>query len=101
MPSYKGEYAPDDQRDVTHSTGDVPGEPKKSGPREGESRVDRKENAKGTPTGETEVDGSGGAAGPANGERADGAKIATPAETSADPAARARADAGRPLDGGR
>ncbi|MGB7408752.1 MAG: hypothetical protein WA908_09610 [Pontixanthobacter sp.] len=100
MPSYDGEYAPKDQRDVTLGKSDVPGEPKKSGPREGESRAKVKENADGTPTGETEVDGSGGAAGPADEPHKTAQDAAVPGETAKDPAVRARADAGRPLDGG-
>jgi hypothetical protein len=33
-----GEYEPDDSRDVTQSTHTAPGEPPRTGPREGETR---------------------------------------------------------------
>jgi hypothetical protein len=33
-----GEYEPDDSRDVTQSTHQAPGEPPRTGPREGETR---------------------------------------------------------------
>ena len=33
-----GQYAPDDSRDVTLSSDSAPGEPERTGPREGETR---------------------------------------------------------------
>jgi hypothetical protein len=41
-----GEYEPDDSRDVTHSTHQAPGEPPRTGPREGEARAQAVSGAK-------------------------------------------------------
>ena len=100
MPSFEGEYEPKDSREVTRGKSNVPGEPEKSGRHEDDTRVKKAENADGTPTGETEIDGSGGAAGAAKEPHKTAQDAAIPGETSSDPATRARADAGRPLDGG-
>jgi hypothetical protein len=39
-----GEYEPDDSRTVTHGTGQAPGEPPRTGPREGEARAKAKDD---------------------------------------------------------
>ena len=41
-----GEYEPDDSRDVTQSTHQAPGEPPRTGPREGEARAQAVSGAK-------------------------------------------------------
>ena len=43
MPSYKGEYAPEDQREVTLNTSDLPIEPERTGPQESSTRGDPRE----------------------------------------------------------
>ncbi len=107
MPSYKGEYAPDDQRDVTLGKSNVPGEPAKTGPREGETRVEEHGNAKGTPDGAMEVDGSPKSTSDTDNRNDDVARAEKAAsdkvilgETSDAPDERARADANPPLGGG-
>jgi len=101
-----GQYEPDDSRKVTLSNDSAPGEPERTGPREGETRQQQGQHRQGDAPGKAQ-------AGYGNSRDADGrmeqdatpdAKPGRPAngdevagETSADPARQAEADAKRPL----
>ena len=104
-----GQYEPNDSRDVTLSDHSAPGEPDRTGHREGEARRQAEQQSK--------ADGQAGEAQVAYGNSkdregqmeqdiaTDGAKNGTKGggnavgETSADPAARAKADGNRPISG--
>lgn len=105
-----GQYEPDDSRKVTLSNDSAPGEPERTGPREGETRQQQGQHRQGDAPGKAQ-------AGYGNSRDADGRmeQDATPeakpdakpgrsangdevvGETSADPARQAEADAKRPL----
>ncbi len=101
-----GEYEPNDSRDVTHSQGGDTPEPSRTGPREATTRQAEQGGEKeggaqpgygnardedGKSEKDAGKDGSGASKAPES--KGDGFV----GETSADPAARARADAGRTL----
>ena len=111
MSTYEGQYEPKDSRDVTLSNERAPGEPDRTGHREGETRQQEQQAEK------PDRDPKDGEAQVAYGNSkdregqmeqdiaTDGAKNGTKGgdtavgETSADPAARARADGNRPISG--
>ena len=106
MSTYEGQYEPKDSRDVTLSNERAPGEPDRTGHREGETR--QQEQQGDSTDGEAQVaygnskDREGqmeqdiATDGAKNGTKPDGGAVG---ETSADPAARAKADGNRPLSG--
>lgn len=113
-----GQYEPDDSRTVTHSSQSAPGEPDRTGPREGETRQQQGQQEQGDAPGKAqagygnsrdadgtmEQDGNSDAkpANPGKGDAANpgsGDAEAVIGETSRDPAQQAEADAKRPLGG--
>ena len=116
MNTHDGQYEPRDSRDVTLSNTSAPGEPDRTGHREGETRQQEQSDD----TSDRAADSA-----PSDGDKAhvaygnskdregqmeqdiatDGAKNGTKGggnavgETSADPAARAKADGNRPISG--
>ena len=106
MSTYEGQYEPRDSRDVTLSNERAPGEPDRTGHREGATR--QQEQQANSKDGEAQVayGNSKDRAGQMEQDIAtDGAKNGTNGdesvvgEASADPAARAKADGNRPLSG--
>lgn len=107
-----GQYEPTDSRKVTLSNDTAPGEPDRTGPREGESRRGEQSAAKNDrPASDDPLQSEGHAqAGYGNSRDADGTMEqdarpnpkrdeAAVGETAADPARQAEADAKRPLGG--
>ena len=109
-----GQYEPHDSRDVTLSTDTAPGEPERTGPREAEARKqaqqqsqsDKKETTPGKGDAHVAYGNSADRKGQMEQDIAtDGAKNGAKGddsvvgETSADPAARAKADGNRPISG--
>ena len=82
MSTYEGQYEPKDSRDVTLSNERAPGEPDRTGHREGETRQQKQQDIA--------TDGA------KNGTKGGGNAVG---ETSAEPAARAKADGNRPISG--
>jgi len=113
MSTYEGQYEPRDSRDVTLSNKTAPGEPDRTGHREGEARQqeqsddtsDRAANdgdkahvAYGNSKdrkGQMEQDIATKNVDKKDGDKRDGVV----GETASDPAARAKADADRPISG--
>ena len=111
MSTYEGQYEPKDSRDVTLSNERAPGEPDRTGHREGEmrqqeqqaekSKGDSKENKSQVAYGnskdrEGQMEQDIATDGAKNGTKGGGNAVG---ETSADPAARAKADGNRPISG--
>ena len=106
MSTYEGQYEPRDSRDVTLSNERAPGEPDRTGHREGATR--QQEQQANSKDGEAQVaygnskDREGqmeqdiATDGAKNGTKGGGNAVG---ETSADPAARAKADGNRPISG--
>ena len=106
MSTYDGQYEPRDSRDVTLSSDSAPGEPDRTGHREGATR--QQEQQANSKDGEAQVaygnskDREGqmeqdiATDGAKNGTKGGGNAVG---ETSADPAARAKADGNRPISG--
>ena len=115
MSTYEGQYEPKDSRDVTLSNERAPGEPDRTGHREGEARQQEQQAdaSKGDSKDGPEENKSQVAYGNSKDREGqmeqdiatDGAKNSTKGdeslvgETSADPATRAKADGNRPLSG--
>ena len=111
MSTYEGQYEPKDSRDVTLSNERAPGEPDRTGHREGEARQqeqqadaskgDSKESKSQVAYGnskdrEGQMEQDIATDGAKNGTKGGGNAVG---ETSADPAARAKADGNRPISG--
>ena len=103
-----GQYEPDDSRDVTQSSRSAPGEPQRTGPREGETRQREGQQQQGDAPGKAQA-GYGNSrdtdgtmeqddrSGAKPDKAKDGDEVV--GETSEDPARQAEADAKRPLGG--
>lgn len=103
-----GQYEPTDSRNVTLSNDTAPGEPDRTGPREGETRRqeprgDDASNSPGSGGAQTGYGNSRNERGTAEQDVATGKRAAKDdavvGETSSDPARKAQADAKRPLGG--
>jgi hypothetical protein len=94
-----GQYEPEDSRNVTLSNHTAPGEPERTGPREGETRQQQRQGD--APDGaQAGYGNSRTEQGTAEQDLARGnSDDAVVGETSDDPARKAQADAERPLGG--